>query len=342
MVRQIDLAPAIYEHAAALIASTPSQVSRDPELLFQAHAAAFRLYGHAPVVVGIDIYNLEAEAYGARINAPAGNGIPAISAYVCSGSDRIGQLTPLDPKKAGRLPMVIATGKRLADTFPEADIRIPVSGPFSLASNLVGFDRLLCDMLDAPESVKDALRFLVQGQLAFCREIVDQGMGIAFFESGATPPLISPEMFAKIELPALKFIINKASAIAGHPIPCIIGGNTLPILDSILETGTGYVICPYETDQAAFMQKMQAYPEVMVRLNTDARAFASGHVTAVYRELERVLALAGGRDRVCIGTGALPFETDPDLVLKAKAFLRDRISSPTKQMQPIAAKRCSG
>ena len=33
----------------------------------------------------------------------------------------------------------------------------------------------------------------------------------------------------------------------GHPVPCIIGGDTLPILDSILDTGTGYLICPQRT-----------------------------------------------------------------------------------------------
>ena len=32
------------------------------------------------MVVGIDIYNLEAEAYGALVGTPEGNGIPAISA----------------------------------------------------------------------------------------------------------------------------------------------------------------------------------------------------------------------------------------------------------------------
>ena len=130
--------------------------------------------------------------------------------------------------------MVVKTGKRLASAFPEADVRIPLSGPFSLACNLVGFDRLLCDLLDDPASVEEALFFLAQGQIAFCKEVIAHGLDIAFFESGATPPLISPEMFAEIELPALKVIINETSALVGRPVPCIIGGNTEPILNSIL------------------------------------------------------------------------------------------------------------
>jgi len=325
----MNFIPSVYEHAAALIGRTPLQVSRNADLLFRAHAEAFRLYGHTPVIVGIDIYNLEAEAYGADVNTPEGNGIPAICAHVCPETAKIRRLKPLNPKKDGRIPMVIETGKRLASAFPEADVRIPLSGPFSLASNLVGFDRLLCDMLDAPASVKEALLYLARGQIAFCREVIAQGLDIAFFESGATPPLVSPEMFARIELPVLKDIINETSSLAGHPVPCIIGGDTAPILDSILDTGTGYVICPCETDQELFMGKMQAYPEVMVRINTVPSGFASGDLASVYRELDRVLTLAAHRDKACIGTGALPFEADPNIVLKAKAFVRDRTASPT-------------
>ncbi|MFQ6043363.1 MAG: hypothetical protein ACE5PV_21125 [Candidatus Poribacteria bacterium] len=47
-----------------------------------------------------------------------------------------------------------------------------------------------------------------------------------------------------------------ASEVAGHAAPCIIGGDTEPILDDIFDTGTSYVICPAETDQEAFMAKI--------------------------------------------------------------------------------------
>ena len=47
------------------------------------------------------------------------------------------------------------------------------------------------------------------------------------------------------------------------------GGDTLPILDSILATGTGYVCCPAETDQQGFMEEMKSHSQVFVRINVD-------------------------------------------------------------------------
>ena len=63
----IPFTPVIYEHAARFVGRTPGEVSRDSELLFQAHRAAYLEYRQQVIAVGIDIYNLEAEAYGARV-----------------------------------------------------------------------------------------------------------------------------------------------------------------------------------------------------------------------------------------------------------------------------------
>ena len=115
---------------------------------------------------------------------------------------------------------------------------------------------------------------LVEGQVAFGEEIKRQGIDAAFFESAACPPLLSPAMFRRVELPALKTIMMRMAAVLGHPAPCIIGGDTTPILDAMLETGTGYVVAPWETNQAAFMKKVWDKTEVRVRVNMDVEVIA--------------------------------------------------------------------
>jgi uroporphyrinogen-III decarboxylase len=233
-------------------------------------------------------------------------------------------LEPFDPKKDGRIPMAIEAAKRVANECPEADVRLPVAGPFSIATNLMGFENLLCEIATSPDSVIKTLCHLVTGQVEFCREIFHQGLDIAFFESAAVPPLMSPQDFRNIELGALVSIIEKAASVVGHPVPCVMGGNTAPILEAILETGTGYVCCPVGTDQKMFMEKMKAHPEVMVRINMDPRPMTSGNLKAVEKEVDRVLQLANNREKVCIGTGCLPYETDPEVVLKTREYILSR------------------
>ena len=314
----MDCGVAVYEHAAYLIGRRPWEVSRDAELTYRAHAEAYRRYRHTPVVVSIDIYNLEAEAYGAVVQEPRGDGIPAIMEPLCRSVDEMGQLPAFDPATAGRIPMILDVARRLSAELPEADIRVPMAGPFSIASSLLGIEQLLCEALTRPDETAAALLHLVQGQELLCRAVRQLGVGVAFFESAAAPPLLSPELFRLVELPALKAVIQRGSAIMNQPLPCVMGGDTGPILDDLLETGTGYVINPIETDQESFMKKIWHRTDVRVRVNAAPLIMARGSRQEIRDEVCRIVRITAGRENVCFGTSALPYETPPENVLWVK------------------------
>ncbi len=200
---RIPLSLSVYEHAARFLGKTPWEVSRDADLTYQAHREAYRLYRHFPVVVGIDIYNLEAEAYGCRPVPPGGTGIPAIPQPLFASLDEALQIEPFDPETAGRIPLMIEAARRLQAEFPEADVRLPVSGPFSIAQSLLGLNELMLAVALRPEAVREFLEKLVPGQILFSQAVLAAGLGIAFFESAAAPPLLSPVQFREVELPAL-------------------------------------------------------------------------------------------------------------------------------------------
>ena len=290
--------------------------------MFRAHAEAYRRYRQTPIMPGIDIYNLEAEAYGGRVNEPTGVNIPAISVPILDLTEELQELSPLDPACDGRIPMQIEVARRLHDTFPEADIRVPVAGPFSIASNLVGFETLILDAALKPELTRDALLHLVEGQVAFARAIKAAGVDVAFFESAACPPLLSPAMFREVELPALKAIMSRIGEVVGHPISCIIGGDTAPIVEAMLETGSGYLICPFETDQTAFMTKVADRPDVHIRVNCDLRIISAGTHEEIRKEADRVIELIDGRSNTTLGTGSLPYESNPENVLYVMDYVR--------------------
>ena len=309
---KISFSPSVYEHAAAMISRSPWDTSRDPELLYAGHRAAYLEYRHSPIVVGIDIYNLEAEAYGSKVRVPGENGIPAIHEALFSSVDEAISVHPFDPEVDGRIPMVIEVGRRLKANLSGADVRIPVAGPFSIAFNLLGIEKICTELALKPGRTAKFLMRIAENQRGFCEAIVDAGLDVAFFESAAAPPLVSPLQFREIELPALKRAIQVAESIVGHPVPCIMGGDTFPILEEILSTGTGYVVCNVETDQEAFVQRTKSsYPDVKVRINMDPGIVACTEPERIRKEVDRIVELAADHPNCLMGTGCLPYETPP-------------------------------
>ena len=159
---KIPFSPSVYEHAARWVERSPWDVSRDPDLLFSGHHRAYLEYRHSPIVVGIDIYNLEAEAYG----------------------------------------------------------------------------------------------------------------------------------------------------------------DTILILDDLLSTGTGFLVCNVETDQQTFINRAGAtHPQVKIRVNMDPGIVAGADTEAIYREIDRILALTADHPNCLMGTGCLPLETPPENVRLIREYV---------------------
>lgn len=319
---KIPFTPVVYEHAARLIGRSPWAVSRDADFMFAGHRAAYLLYHHQVIAVGIDIYNLEAEAYGARVEPCEDDAIPAIrEPFLRSLEDGL-SLKPFDPARDGRIPLVLEVGRRLKREFPEADVRIPVAGPFSIAFNLRGINNLCEDAVLRPEDARRFLLHLADNQAALCQAVARAGLDVAFFESAAAPPILSPRQFRDVELPALHRILDLAANSLGHPVPCIMGGNTYLILQDLLATGTNYLVCNVETNQAAFVESVsRTHPHVKIRVNLDPGVVACFETERIYRGVDRVLAIVGGRPNCVMGTGALPFETPPENIRLIREYL---------------------
>jgi uroporphyrinogen-III decarboxylase len=318
----MEFTPIVYEHAAKFIDRSPWEVSRSAHLLVEAHAAAYAVYRHAPVVAGIDVYNVEAEAYGAVVGASRENEVPSVMGRLCQGAADLCRLPLPDASVSGRFPMIMEAAARLKEECPGAEVRIPLSGPFSIACALVGFQGILTEVLTNPDTVAAALHHLAAGQLEVCRTVASRGFRVMFFDSAASPPIISADSFRDVVFPALREMIAGVRSLTNESPPLILGGDTAGILEDLLRTGTEYVICPAETDREAFMEVMKKHPSVTVRLNTPARLFASDDREALRAELVNLAKLAGGLPAAVLGSGVLPYDADPLMVKFAQEYAR--------------------
>ena len=312
---RIPVSLSVYEHAAGFVGESPWTVSRDPELLYQAHLEAYRKYRHAPVTIGVDIYNMEAECYGARVAKPEGDGVPSIIEPPFASLGAAMRIDCFDPARDGRIPGVVKAGTRLKRDFPEADVRIPITGPFSLAQGLLGFDHLLMSAVTEPQETAGLLMKLAEGQANFARHVAGAGLGVIVFESAAAPPLLSPLMFEELELPALRRLVQEASQFLGGDVPCFIGGHTAPIVPQMLRTGTNFLICPGETDRVAFLAALAGRPDVKARINMRIERYAGTDEATMRREIDEIVGLAKGRGNILLGTGAIPLDVPSRRIL---------------------------
>ena len=86
--------------------------------MFAAHRAAYLEYRQQVIAVAIDIYNLEAEAYGAKVTASTADGIPGIQEPLLASIQAGIDIKPFDPERDGRIAMMLSVAKRLSASSP--------------------------------------------------------------------------------------------------------------------------------------------------------------------------------------------------------------------------------
>ncbi|MFO7724256.1 MAG: uroporphyrinogen decarboxylase family protein [Oceanipulchritudo sp.] len=320
----MQFSPGIYEHAAALLGRSPWEVSRDGHLLAKAHQAAWERYRHPLIVVGIDVYNVEAEAYGAGVPEPRGNNMPSISSHPCQEAEALREVGLLQPGEHPRIGEVLEAGCRLRDNCPGAEVRIPVCGPFALAIGLMGMNELLMALVEERDVLREGLRHLLSGQFNYMKAIRECGLRPVFFESGTTPPLLPVEAFTDLEAPLLKELLERSRELFGESSPCIIGGDAAGIARPLMETGPGFVIAPSESDRRAFIEASREFPDIHVRVNIPSAILLSTSFTPVMTVAQEALDIAATRPNSSVGCGVVPFEADPAMILHLKRYIENK------------------
>jgi len=321
---RVPFCPAVYEHKAALIGETPSRMSRDAALFEKAMAREIEVYQPDMVVVGCDVYNVEAEAAGCKVRFYDSNDVPSISeAIIASGGDISGLKVP-SPQKDGRMPVNLETGERIQRHFGrERIIRGALSAPFSLASELAGPEPLLLALMDQPEWVSKLLAFSASVIKAYGKAFVERGLGVILFDSHASPPLVSPELYKRIILPPTAGVIRYFRSDLGVPlVPYIMGGDTGLLLDSMLETGANNILCDFKSDLGYFVNSLEDKP-VLLRANLDPYFLLTAPLDAIKARAREVLSVGRRHPRFMLGTGILPYDMPPEKVMAVRQVLAE-------------------
>jgi uroporphyrinogen decarboxylase len=319
--------PAIYEHKAWFIGSTPSAISRDADLLTRALLAEHEAIGPDALAVGVDVYNLEAESVGCTVSFYEGTdtSIPGIKPgdHIVHVGDDVTNARLPNPLKDGRMPVnITATRNVRRELGPDVWLRGAVSGPFSLAISLVGAEALFLACLDNPEWVRDVLAYSGRIIKEFSKAYIDAGAELIVFDSQASPELLSPLMYEEFVLPVTQDFVNWAATQGVRDVPLIIGGNTTPIAGLLAQTGANNLLCDFTGDFDEWSAVAREHGRAL-RRNISPRLIETAPPDEIYEVAAREIARGKDLPGFIMGTAVIPFATPTENVLAIKRACLD-------------------
>lgn len=319
--------PAIYEHKAWFIHSTPSDISRDAGLLTRAVLAEYETIRPDALVIGVDVYNLEAEACGCRVSFYDGldTSIPGIKPghHMVHVGDDLSKLRVPNPLTDGRMPVNLEAARNVRRAVGDDFwVRGAISGPFSLAISLVGAEALFLACLDDPAWVHSCLEFCGRVIRTFARAYMDAGVDVIIFDSQASPELLSPPMYEEFVLPVTQQFVTWAASQGLRDVPLIIGGNTSPIAELQCRTGANNLLCDFTADFDEWTPAVREAGRAF-RRNVSPRLIEKSWPEKIY-DIARA-EVRRGRDipGFIMGTAVIPFGTPSENILAVKQACLD-------------------
>ncbi len=304
--------PSIYEHGAAVLGRNPGEVSRDAGLMAQAGIDSYRRYGHDLVTVGIDIYNVEAEAWGCGVSKGEGTSVPGVTTHPLAGGQELDpeRLRQPIPGQGNRLVLLAeAVEKVVSEIGGEVWVYGCLGGPFSQAIELRGFDNLIMDIYTAPERVHALLERLTEATLDHARRVSERKAGVYLYESWATLPLINVDMFRDYVTPYNKVIVQAIKAGYATPPPAVIMGGDVTLLgDLFLEMGVSLIAADYLADFSMLRDKFDGTGTI-VRGCVDPKMIEWGDWEGLERMLEQLAEKSQGMHNFVWGCGCVSYNT---------------------------------
>ncbi len=316
---RIPFAPAIYEHKAFLINKSPSEVCRDQTLLIGALEAEYRTYQADLLVVGVDVYNVEAEALGARVEYYKTNEVPSISRPVLVDREGIDDLQIPNPADSGRMPLMIGVGREIARRIgDEVMIWGAMSGPFTLASCLLGRENILLMSIEDPDWVCKLMEFCTKVLIEYEKAWIEAGLGVIVFDSFSSPLMISPRSYRQLVMPYHTKLMGYLRK-SGFPYrPLIIGGDTTKIAEDIAKTGANFILCDYNADLKHYLRVVKD-AGIALRANINPGLIYRGPFDKIIKAGKEIIRQGNNLPRFILGTGVLPYDTPQEHVMVLKS-----------------------
>ena len=313
--------PAIYDYKVNFSNSEIHIFGQDKDEFISAVKKEIDALRSEVTTCGYDIYNVEAEALGSDIARDIENIFPEVTRPLISQLEDVRELPVLEEPR-GRMPLFIEVTETLRDQYKEeVYIRGAVSGPFSLAGRIYDKESLLLDSILNPQGVIELLDYCTKVIITYLKGFFDKKLDVVLFDSLASPPLVSPEIYRNIIFPFHKnifdFMLNNGVEIR----PLIMGGNTCSIMDYLYNTGANQLLLDHNIPFEDVEQVLGNY-DIAFRVNIDPDLLSGSNQVEIVDYLQKMIDVVGFKPNLLIGTGILMRNVPLENIQFTKEFLK--------------------
>lgn len=291
-------------------------------MIVEALRREYEIYRPDLLTVGLDVYNVEAEALGCEIKYyDDSTDVPGVARHLCDSLDEVRAVKRVDAERAGRMPIFLKAAQRVHEALgKEIHVRGAVSGPFSLASELIGFENLLIATGEDPELVNAALEKAVQTIGDYAVAFLQRGLGVILFDSRAMPPLTSPDIFEIQILPHYQRLTQRLKEAGAQHLPVIIGGETTSIAELLTRTGATQFLCDFDADFETWRLACEK-AHAPFRANIDARTVHRGTTAEVVALAQAILEKGREVPGFILGTGVCAYDTRRENITEVRKLV---------------------
>ena len=299
----------VFGHAATLAGVALGDYVRDGALLARCQIQALKHYAYDAVFALMDV-SVETEAVGSVLTYRADQ-YPIIKSYAFTGAN-LDALPIPEPQHAGRMPELLKAAHILRQEVGDDVLVIGcVTGPMTLATQLLGAEAALYLAADEPERFARLLDFATEVVTRFGVAQIEAGAHLPIvFDPAATPEVIPAQFYREFELPRLKrvFAAFKQAGAAANWLH--IAGAVEPILPFYPQAGAEIANMDYCVAPA---RAMQALPQTCLDGNIKPLSFVEATPDEIAAESADLLRLFAGRGGFILSSGCeIPPESRPD------------------------------
>lgn len=288
---RLPVIPQIYALSAVIAGVRIGRYLQNGETMAGCQLAVRERLGHdALFVYGGNA--VEAEALGCRLCYPA-DYYPHIDRPLLDSWREWDRLNPESPD--GSLfselcrACAILRGKA-KDSVPVVAI---VTGPVTLAGQILGIEKLLFTLADEPEGFKTLLRFTADATLRYGLALLKAGAHVIMVnDPSASPNVVPKELYAKMVLPYHKTIFSELRKHKPALLWLQIAGYTRGILKEMAETGVDLITIDYLVD---LPEARRQIPSIALAGNIKPLSFVVEDKAQIVAEVRRLIVKMGDR-----------------------------------------------